>query len=424
MSWEHCLVLAKKNLKGRKSKTVLQSTLLIIALFVILATNIITYGLDYFLTTYINRFYYARELIVSTSDYDEKVTGEIAKLFDGDEKVEAVGCRRTTSAETEDIRQEEALFFEMRNCDDTYKTYIMNGCRTPEKGEIIIPKYIFGEEVYESIGITSYIDGEEWIGKDIAFQCTTNTYMGEMQGGNVVGAEYESGQEEQVFHVIGVYDNVEYGEVECMGLVSEEDSIYLDGLTRQNEDKNAVQLSPYQYHVLLQDAKYAEEVMKKLADAGFSANPVLYEGESEYMPFVRFARFIGNLVGVLILLWACFQIIFYYRKEIIRRTGELGLMKAVGYTTEEISSIFFMEGVIMGVISLVAATVIGGIFAVAGNALIRHYLNPIWAKIHFYIHPLHFFVLCLLVAVMILCNHMLTRKKIQKLLPSEALKGE
>jgi ABC-type lipoprotein release transport system permease subunit len=93
------------------------------------------------------------------------------------------------------------------------------------------------------------------------------------------------------------------------------------------------------------------------------------EHDLVFMEAVAMERFLQALILSLILVLAEFFIFALVFTMVSEKRRDIGIMKAVGFTSRQVSAVFLVIGLSIGVF--------GGLLGVGGGLLFAHYINPI-----------------------------------------------
>ncbi len=102
----------------------------------------------------------------------------------------------------------------------------------------------------------------------------------------------------------------------------------------------------------------AEEVEKKIRNMGYTAFSIADVLQGQKRAFILFDLFLG-LIGSIALTVASLGIVNTMVMSILERTREIGVMKAIGGSDEDVRRIFLVEAALIGVV--------GGLFGLVGS---------------------------------------------------------
>ncbi len=103
---------------------------------------------------------------------------------------------------------------------------------------------------------------------------------------------------------------------------------------------------------------------------------------SEGFMFYRMIPPILKMIGYLLFVISIITIVVHNTKSIKARTGELGLLKAIGYKDNNIFAIFIIELVMTFLISIVLSIIIIGLLLIGANLYIQNFLNVFIRFLH------------------------------------------
>ena len=118
----------------------------------------------------------------------------------------------------------------------------------------------------------------------------------------------------------------------------------------------------------------AEEVEKKIRDMGFTAFSIADLMQSQKKAFILLDLFLG-LVGSIALTVASLGIVNTMVMSILERTREIGIMKAIGGSDEDVRKIFLIEAALIGLMGGVFGLVLGWAVGRAINYGANYYLQ-------------------------------------------------
>ena len=173
---------------------------------------------------------------------------------------------------------------------------------------------------------------------------------------------------EKEYTVAGVYDNSAIGGGRF--------------LISQDEYKTVVDTTGKKYKnigkgviIVAKSYDYVQELGDEL---GASNNIYLSEGFMFYKMIPPILKVIGYLLFVISII----TIVVHNTKSIKARTGELGLLKAIGYKDNNIFAIFIIELIMTFLISIVLSAIIIGLLVIGVNLYIQNFLNVFIRFLH------------------------------------------
>lgn len=194
------------------------------------------------------------------------------------------------------------------------------------------------------IGENSY-NGEEYYGKSLTIEY------------NALDSKGEQDVKTYNAKVIGLYD-VEKGSHAT-------NEIYIpiqDGLFMQAEQKG---LSVKNYNniasfenvfVKVKDEQYVNQVSSNIQNMGFDTYSV-HDELNEIPGVVNFIMLIGSGVSLLVMVAGVMNISITILQMTRNRKKEIGLMKAIGYTTKRIMMVFLTENIVVSLMAGIVALI-------------------------------------------------------------------
>ncbi len=179
----------------------------------------------------------------------------------------------------------------------------------------------------------------------------------------------------------------------------------------------------------VKDAWRANVVARRLeAELGFPYRALDWQQQnSGLFSALKLEKLAMNLILLLIVLVAAFNIVSTLTMSVADRTKEIGILRAMGMTARQIRSIFVAQGMVVGVVGTALGTLLGLVLAVA---LDRYRLIPLNPTIYFIDHlPVDLNVLEILItmAASLLIAAIATMypaRRAAALLPVEAIRHE
>lgn len=303
------------------------------------------------------------------------------------------------------------------------KEYMITDIDELKDDEIIIAKYITNDSYDYPTKTMDYTDGEQYIGKQIT--CSAYIYDG-FKGEELDSVEY-------TFKIVGVFDNIKSGQ-DSDAYVSEniarkmtgEKNIF-PGNYAETEDyyryEPTVELTAFvkDYNYIEINERELEDICKGAKDEMHMVTHIIMMNEGAYL-FFEGVRIMGNMVGVYLIIRAAMNVYLYIRESLEKRKREFGILKAIGYSSGQISITMLKEAFFCICISLGITFGVGnGIFAVI-NHYIRNNFNIYWNSIKFEM-DLKVNLIILSVGILVpMFGYILSFAKIRKMEPMEALR--
>ncbi len=232
----------------------------------------------------------------------------------------------------------------------------------------IIPKLFYPNSDFKisySKENVDFIDGEKMIGKTIVIRYYAYDFSDEGQPKVVKSFDYH-------FKVVGVYDAVKnYDDPFCVYLP------YRDVLNMQNNvekySKGLAKSVNNAVTAVVDKSQNTNKVIKKLNEIGYSANALSNaNGSADQTSYIVI---IGLILGMLLLILAFVVVSLTTISSIKKRTPEIGMLKAIGYTNKNITGIICFEMLLISIISLIIVLIICTIIFCFFTYLIKHSLT-------------------------------------------------
>lgn len=303
------------------------------------------------------------------------------------------------------------------------KDYMITDIDELNDDEIIIAKYITNDSYNHPTATMDYIDGEQYIGKQITF----SAYICD----GFTGEQLDS--VEYTFRVVGVYDNIKSGQ-DSDAYVSEniirkitgEKNIFPDNYA-ETEDyyryEPTIELAAFvkNYNDIETNVRELRDICSKAEDEMYTVTHLIMINEGAYLIFEG-VRLMGNMIAVYLIIRAVMNVYLYIRESLEKRKREFGILKAIGYNSGQISMAMLKEASICICISMGITFGLGnGIFAVI-NHYIKNNFNIYWNSIKFEM-DLKVNLIILFVGILVpMFGYVLSFAKIRKMEPMEALR--
>lgn len=303
------------------------------------------------------------------------------------------------------------------------KEYMITDIDELKDDEIIIAKYITEDSYDYPTKTMDYIDGEQYIGRQIT--CTAGIYDG-FKGEELDTVEY-------TFKIVGVFDNITSGQhmdayvsENITRKMTEEKNIFPDNY-EETEDyyryEPTVELTAFvkDYNDINTNERELEDICREAQDEMHMVTHIIMRSEGAYL-FFEGIRLLGNMVGAYLIIRAAMNVYLYIRESLEKRKREFGILKAIGYNSGQISITMLKEAFLCICISLGVTFGVGnGIFAVI-NHYIRNNFNIYWNTIKLEM-DIKVNLIILSVGVLVpMFGYIFSFAKIRKLEPMEALR--
>jgi len=141
-----------------------------------------------------------------------------------------------------------------------------------------------------------------------------------------------------------------------------------------NQEKREDEFSSI--HVRVKGFKELRPVRHKLEQTGFNVFSVVDEIEEIRQAFLIFDSLLGA-VGTIALIVAALGIINTMVMSILERTREIGIMKSVGASENEIKMIYMVEASVIGFIGAVFGLILGWVVTLIANQVFNSYITEL-----------------------------------------------
>ena len=306
--------------------------------------------------------------------------------------------------EESDIVGTDSTMINMMTKIDSLDHYIVDGTGELNKGEIIVPKYIYNLGEYNEY---TYLDGKELIGRKINI--------------GFVSEYDENIIREYTFVVKGTYDNIKTmcsGDMFC---VNEEDArVIYDTVKCQGQETYIHEiLSEYgidnetEYEQMLQpqymgisiSSGYDREEVKAEIEKTVEEEPMDFMTMDENLvQYFDFIIFVGNIIATMLAIATVIVFIVSIRDDIRKRKKEFALRSALGYQTGLQVMAYIMEKFIICVKGWFFAYLAAGGIIWLGNTIIQKILPFYERNIQIKMTGISIFVpVIILISVFFIC---------------------
>lgn len=375
MKLNYNISLALTNLLRRKRVFIVNILMITISLTIILLTSTLNTSLNRYIDEFLYNSLDYRTLLINTFKLQPNVENSIANIAKDDEHIvefneELFGVvTRLNSVETHNFESEEKSYGNvvLKAAKYQYENFIIGGdfFNSEDTHVGIIPKKFFPDTSFQIDYYKNnidFIDGESLIGKTI----TVEYYARDYSNNTLDIVEKFS----YSFKVVGVYDIVPNHFYPYDVIIPYND---LKSVITNIEQNNIGLAEDYNvsYTVIVDDQKYVEEAISKLYNAGFIGHRVAVLGPiGEISKYILYS---GNILGLIILITGLINLTLTMIQSMKRRTGEIGLMKAIGYNNKHLTIIGSFEAIIIGTISFIISCTILFIFIALLRLVLQNY---------------------------------------------------
>ena len=139
---------------------------------------------------------------------------------------------------------------------------------------------------------------------------------------------------------------------------------------------------------------------------------------------INFEKFVLIAILSLIILIASFAISVILNMVVREKTTDIGILKAMGYSNDNIMKIFLFEGLIIGVTGMVISLILAPIIILTLKILFKYYVTTTYyldkLPISISIHEL--FIIYIISFILIVLSTILPSKKAANMNPTDAIK--
>ncbi len=363
MGIKYCLACAFNNIIRRKKQAITNIIIMFIALVLLLMSLSFSKAIQNYIDRYITNTTLHRTLlslpIVSENIDKERLAYEIlsedSRVTDVNEFVQSTLLRvinvdevfgRNLPIEGGKICLDAQAYNK-----DIYKDIVAGrGILDKDKNVVVIPKYFYPDysnEIDFFQNGVEYLNGEDYIGK----KCTL-----EYESYDFDKSRYRvNGKYKYTFDIIGVYDNASTLDSSYGIYLPRSDLANIWDTVVKNSTGNT-STPVKQIYVVVDKQSNIDPVIDKLKGYGIEferqATPGMIQEIGNYILLVGIiSSFFVFIISIVFLFFSSID-------RIRRRAGEIGILKAMGYTDRNIKSIMAAEGVIIGGLSIFLALLV------------------------------------------------------------------
>lgn len=332
---------ARNNLMRNKIRTIVNCIILVVGIFAF----IVTMSLSTSIKTAAKK-----ELLENASLCEVKVSsgGNLTE----NKKLDTNGYKTLSEIEHVDTAYPDLQFTVVFFKDESE----CGGAFVETRTQKALPKLLYGEKYKDDskncvvlpskmqTGEKEY-DSKEFLNREIHLQCTLYDKDGQ---------EYIK---DYTFHVSGIYDEKMKETAQNTIYVNWKQMCQLQAERRSQKLEEYLNAAEYNNVTLIVDnEKNVPKVRENIEKLGYVTYSIL--DQLDTIPGVaKYIEVIGSFLCIIILLTAIICIWTTTAQATKLRAREIGVMKAVGYTSKNITCIMFLESVITSVISEIIALV-------------------------------------------------------------------
>lgn len=366
MSARNFIQIAIINLKRQKGKTVSNIILITIAALILSVVSIVSLSIDEFIDNSIVNMVPFRTLITTITRDDTDEENRIFDELENDERISE--SRRLLYSylfhidDIEGIREEELsideehLAVDFRAVNNDLDNLIIAGEMIHEGDSNVglIPRYFYPDYTNE-IGYLKYgydyMDSEDLIGKTITIHYNSHDYY---KGGFRVNGTYDYS-----FKVVGVYDNVISKDNTYGVYVPYKDFDKILTTIEGNSTENGAEM-------IFSEAEQVYAIVGNYDDTDSVINDYLVKniyfrkkatmGDLEGVAFL--ISYVGRVIGMIAFAIVGSLLCMNCLKSVKNRICEIGMLKAVGYRSNDIKRILIAEYIFTSAVGVVLFTVL------------------------------------------------------------------
>ncbi len=410
MPIKNTLKLALTNIRRKKGPTVLSLLFLTVTLSVLLLTNALASSLNRFTEKSLANRVGCRSLFVEYNREFETEAGALEKIKGLEHVTAAVpqaayyfggGACEELADEGKNLDGEVVFFGANR---DTAPEAVAGEGLDDQSENVCLVPWNFRPTSPFKLGDSSPLRGEDWIGKELAFHFTEDS------------ADPNPKEYTYRFKVIGVYDS-------DMSM-DDDNALYLSyaDVYQMTKDVTPYMVNssgdgPHSLMIVADDYKNLDTVQNELRELGFSST-IRTRINTDFIGFLStfgYALFCSMMIVTVI------NIMLSSASYVKERTGEIGLLKAIGYRNSQIKAIFVVEMVLLGavsfVVSLGAALVAADAFR--GSLVVQ---DISWLKLELRVEWYLYLLAPLFAVVFPVIGSAFSLRRITKIQPSDALR--
>jgi len=139
---------------------------------------------------------------------------------------------------------------------------------------------------------------------------------------------------------------------------------------------------------------------------------------------INFEKFVLVAILSLIVLIASFAISVILNMVVREKTTDIGILKAMGYSNDNIMKIFLFEGLIIGVTGMVISLILAPIIILTLKILFKYYVTTTYYldKLPISISVYELFIIYIISFILIVLSTILPSKKAANMNPTDAIK--
>lgn len=139
---------------------------------------------------------------------------------------------------------------------------------------------------------------------------------------------------------------------------------------------------------------------------------------------INFEKFVLIAILSLIVLIASFAISVILNMVVREKTTDIGILKAMGYSNDNIMKIFLFEGLIIGVTGMVISLILAPIIILTLKILFKYYVTTTYYldKLPISISVYELFIIYIISFILIVLSTILPSKKAANMNPTDAIK--
>ena len=414
MKIQDYMVCAWNNLKGRGKTGRLLLILLFFALFIYFVINSMANSVFSALEKMQN--VPSSRMLIIDDDKQKSIYNEMKKRMSDDSRIADVyQYVAPCNVKIDGILEGKSVDMVVQSYPGTLEAYICFG-KAPEKGEMLLPEYMYG------MGTGEYLKGSDLIGQTVSFFVE----------------DYNSDRTYYEYTISGTYNNIYAVAENNRTYIPDDEAVNIvetryigwekklqEAKERDGNDDRIVYSGYYMTYRTAIAFKYysdMEKIKSEFPDIMVSSE--LHTSESGLEEIFSFARFLGNIVVILLLAVVLISIVITVMHDISRRRAEMAVFMTQGYLRKQVVNIITLEYAIRLIQSFAAAFVLAFFIIQIEQYSIVHFLSMEYQVIQITFSLNLLIGGTIIMGIILLAVMYQANQKIKDILLSETLKME
>ena len=313
-------------------------------------------------------------IIAGTDTYEEKME-QYQKLFSEEPGIGQIFWHTSVLAviwNNSDILGVQSQDIMVTSKIEAIDKYLSDGSAELEKGEILIPKYLFGMGKYNEY---TFADGKELVGKDILL---------------TVKNSYTEESKEYTFRVAGTFNNLKASTGNNIFCLNEGDALelyeyincynediwineILKGLGQEDDKETYESLRKNHYIGFYINEGYSiSEVSEKIEQISQEICFPFFQRDNTLIEFYKFIIYLSNIIVVILGAAALIILLVSVMRDLKSRYGQIAMRYACGYRISFQLLSFLTEKIGILLKAAAAAAGLTVILLLAGNYIIQN----------------------------------------------------